>query len=73
LTNSGDIFLREIVSRNYIEVDLIVQGSKLWRLKVGNVKFIDPFAIMNLQIKSLSIAHGIEDVGKVFPLLLCTH
>jgi hypothetical protein len=65
--------LREIVSRNYLDVDLIVQGSKLLRLKVGNVKFIDSFAIMNLPLKSLSLAYGIEDVSKGFFLTLCTH
>jgi hypothetical protein len=58
--------LTEIVSRNYMDVDLIVQGSKILRLKDEYVKFIDSFAIMNLPLKSLPLAYEIEDVSKGF-------
>ena len=62
----NNFILREVVEKNYMDMHVILQGSKLLRMKVGNVKFIDTLSFLNMPLRSLPKAYGCQQLAKGF-------
>ncbi len=43
-----------------------MQGMKILRLKYGNIRFIDSYAILQQPLRSLPKAYSVQDVYKQF-------
>jgi G:T-mismatch repair DNA endonuclease (very short patch repair protein) len=62
----SNFILKEIVDKNYVGIELIMQGNKILRMKMGNTKFIDSLAFLNLPLRDIPKAYALEYDSKGF-------
>ncbi len=62
----NNFILKDLVEREYCDMEIIMQGMKLLRIKCGNVRFIDSYAILQQPLRSLPKAYSVQDVAKQF-------
>ncbi|KAI1278128.1 hypothetical protein HDE_14404 [Halotydeus destructor] len=53
--------LRELISRNLCDFSLITQGSKISKMNVGNLRFIDSCALFQCGLAKLPAIFGFQD------------
>lgn len=62
--------IRDLFNRDFKDVELIMNGLKVLKIEVGNIRFIDSLSIFQQGLASLPKAFGLPDIGKKrFPYL----